>query len=240
VAAADALEARAIVHIRIFDTRTGTQLAVLDDLARAPGPRPPESVQTVGHLEFSSDGRALVANDGAVGAAVIWDLTTYQARVIVTRDVGQVSFLADGRLVLRGLNFRLTIHDPATLLPVAQLSGRSWASVVPHPHPSRSVLLSDNGCGNFDAQASTKTGTTLWDLDKQVEVGVGLALWCSSWSPDGTKFVAMDNASIQIWSMDVADWQRSACLVAARNLTDDEWTKYGPRTGGDRTATCPD
>lgn len=106
------------------------------------------------------------------------------------------------------------------------MGGRGSASLRPQFHPTQPLLKTDNGCGGVGVRVTG--GTQLWDIENGVEIGVGLPGYCASWAPDGKTIVTMDDTSIQIWSIDQRAWRDAACRAAGRNLTQDEWKKYGP------------
>lgn len=60
-----------------------------------------------------------------------------------------------------------------------------------------------------------------------------------AFSADGTQLLVADqNGSIQTWDLDPSTWRATACRLAGRELTEQEWQTYLP----DRpyTNTCPD
>ena len=166
----------------------------------------------------------------------LWDLETGKVTPVATTGANSITYANNGDLLMIGTNYRLSILDGRSLKSRLELAGRAGASIDGTFHPSKPLLLTDNGCAKA-VDDGPGWGLQLWDLERRVEIGIGLGLWCSAWSLDGERFVAADNRTIQIWSTDWEQWKRAACEAAGRNLTDDEWRTYVSDTV-ERHDTC--
>jgi hypothetical protein len=56
---------------------------------------------------------------------------------------------------------------------------------------------------------------------------------------DGKQLAVASEDRVTIWNFDTESWPDIACDIAGRNLTEEEWEQFGPRTIEYR-ATCPD
>ena len=61
----------------------------------------------------------------------------------------------------------------------------------------------------------------------------------SSVSPDGKTLITGDGAQMMRWDLDSERWRTTACAVAGRNLTAEEWAQYLP-DGEPHRRTCPE
>jgi hypothetical protein len=225
--------------VRVFDVQTGEQRWAFTDLYDIVTGMLPQSYLVPYSIAFSPDSRYVAASLIGGGALAMWDVTTGRATPIAKTGAGTIAYAESGDLLVIGTNYRLNILDGATLMSRLELAGRAGASIYGSLHPSKQLLLSDNGCGKpFDDGDGPGWGLQLWDLERRVEIGVGLNLWCAAWSTDGERFVATDNTSVQIWSTDWDQWKRAACAAAGRNLTETEWRTYVADTTPH--ATCTD
>ena len=88
----------------------------------------------------------------------------------------------------------------------------------------------------------------VWDLETTTQVGREITRApqaLGNWSGDGrwlTVPVGADERTephLEVWNLDTETWPEIACQLAGRNMTEDEWTEFGPRTI-ERRATCPE
>jgi WD40 repeat protein len=245
VAAGNILDAKSkfnpngIPTVRVFDVQTGALRWAFTDLGDIVTGVLPGGFLVPYSIAFSPDSRFVAATSIGGGAMAVWDLATGKVAPVATTGASTIAYAGNGDLLMIGSNYRLSILDGAALTPRFELAGRAGASLIGGFHPSKPVLLTNNTCGPVDEGNASPTGfgLQLWDLDRRVEIGVGLALLCAAWSLDGERFAAMDNTTIQIWSTDGDQWKRAACAAAGRNLTADEWRAYVSDTAP-RRDTC--
>jgi hypothetical protein len=115
----------------------------------------------------------------------------------------------------------VTLTAPADLRPIA---GR--VSVRPSSHPTEPLLITDTTCDLFENDVGS---IMLFDTEAGREIGTGFELNCGFWFPDGKSFMGKDGKTIQIWDTDPEKWVEAACRFAGRNLTENEWKRYGPQ-----------
>jgi WD40 repeat protein len=224
--AVDALVPEGKPTVRVFDVQTGELRWAFTELYNIATGVLPGSYLVPYSIAFSPDSRFVAATSFGGGALAVWDLVTGDATPVASSGASTIAYAHNGDLLLIGTNYRLSTLD-ATLKPRLELAGRAGASLFGAFHPSKQLLLTDNGCGKpFDNGGGHGWGLQLWDLERHVEIGVGLALWCAAWSFDGDRLAAMDNTTIQVWSTDWYQWKRAACAAAGRNLTEAEWRTY--------------
>ncbi|MGH8629990.1 MAG: WD40 repeat domain-containing protein, partial [Burkholderiales bacterium] len=84
----------------------------------------------------------------------------------------------------------------------------------------------------------------LWDVASRQRLGVRLTghtefVSSVAFSPDG-KTLASGSAdySIILWDVDPESWQKRACGIAGRNLTQLEWARYFGERGEPYRKTC--
>ena len=105
------------------------------------------------------------------------------------------------------------------LLGPVELFGTSWHE----PHPDRSWMATGGRDGTV----------RVWDLESRTQLGRALPSGQSgtiSWSPDGQLLAVPTTAGFVVWNYDTEAWPEIACQVGGRNLTDEEWDEFGPRT----------
>jgi WD40 repeat protein len=223
--AVDALVKGGRPTVRVFDVQTGELRWAFTDLYDIVTGILPQSYLVPYSIAFSPDSRFVAATSFGGGALAVWELATGRVTPIATSGASTIAYAPNGDLLVIGANYRLSVLDTASLKSRLELAGRAGASLFGAFHPSKQLLLTDNGCGKPHG-AGSGWGLQLWDLERRVDVGVGLAVWCAAWSFDGDRFAAMDDTTIQIWSTDWNQWKRAACAAAGRNLTENEWRTY--------------
>jgi WD40 repeat protein/DNA-binding SARP family transcriptional activator/tRNA A-37 threonylcarbamoyl transferase component Bud32/energy-coupling factor transporter ATP-binding protein EcfA2 len=236
VAASDLREILTTSALRVFDVGTGELVNTFTDLDTiVAGVLVSQVIRLINNIAFSADSKQVAALTLANGAAAVWDLATSNVRILAPRNLSSIAFSNDGSWLSTGnVQQEFELRDPVTLAVRLSMGGRGNASLRPQFNPAQPLLKSDNGCGGLGVRVNG--GTQLWDIEKGVEIGVGLPGYCAAWAPDGKTILTMDDTSIQIWSIDANEWRAAACRAAGRNLTQDEWKKYGPNAP--YRATC--
>jgi WD40 repeat protein len=227
---ADRVQESNATTLRVFDTESGAQLRLLDLGVGAAG-----AYRNVFSLSFSRDASRLAAGvvNGTEGLVWTWNepgsVTVPLPR---TQDVG---FDAAGKYLIGVGGSALTVYDAVDLSPIGEpVVGNRFGG--PTLSPRDSVLITQGSCAPFD-EALPFHDVVLWDVENRIEIGIGLRLNCGGWLPDGSGFFGKDSNSIQIWDIDPATWVEAACRLAGRNLTEQEWERYGPQAP--YAKTCP-
>jgi hypothetical protein len=88
---------------------------------------------------------------------------------------------------------------------------------------------------------SAQDGTTLWDVRSRKQVGISFpsrpgVLTAPIFEPNGRLLIDY-LADAAEWPMNVSAWERFACKVAGRNLTQAEWQDILPNRSYMRV--CP-
>lgn len=189
-------------------------------------------------VAYAPDGR-LIAVGLDSGNVVILDGHT--ARIERTISVPgalaitSLAFNAQGRLLVGGYDGVVSQYDPAT--------GRKLArDVLVEPSPVASLSV-DPAADRFAATGGTSGGLTLWDATSLQQFGAsfpgGLGQWGSAqFTSDGSQVVTVfADGSATVWPVSNAALMAHACEVAGRNLTQEEWKRFVPNGGYQRT--CP-
>ncbi|MEO5842163.1 MAG: hypothetical protein ABIQ73_09600 [Acidimicrobiales bacterium] len=241
VAAYNGLDLTSTSTVRVFDLDTGLLRMTLSDLdltttiATGAG----QTLRYVADLAFSPNSKELAAAN-VVGAAVLWDLDSQRATPLAAGggEVRWLNFDPTGReLVTVNSQGQLTFLDSANqTVRLARVGGRV-TTFRPQFNATKPLLLTDTTCSRPDESGDVTGSMQIWDTEVGIELGIGFPLTCATWAPDGTSFAAIDATSIQIWDIDPQTWVAAACRFVGRNLTQVEWTKYGPNKP--YRDTCP-
>ncbi len=188
-------------------------------------------------LAFSPDG-ATMASGGINGSVVLWDVASGTRRGEPIRGDGhRIESLAlspDGtKLAWAGVDNTIDIWDVLTRSQVGE----------PLRHDDQVLGIAFSPDGTTLASAAEDGTVMLWDVATGSQIGEPLRghdgrVLSVAFSPDGkTLGSAGFGGAIVLWRIDPQDWSATACRIANRNLTSEEWRQYL----GDEPyhATCP-
>ena len=209
--------------LQIFDLDSGEVAADLDELAAVTEDVDPLRGSHVTSLAFSADSHLLAAANHR-GAAMIWDLRTMAplGPPVATGDgeVLDIGFSVDGtEFATIGSDNTIRIRDVATREETGDpLRGPTGLAFRVHFNEAGQLLT-----GGSD-------GVRLWDTDAGLAIGrpFPLPAWSEfRWLPDGRHFLATGIDGIERWDTDPDAWYSLACELAGRDLTEDEWARFG-------------
>lgn len=222
--------------VHIYDVPNGKLATVLDPRSTDAAFQP-DAGDRSSALSFHPDRSVLAVVDNR-GDLRIWSTTDW-ARVTdlsspTGRRVAGARFTPDGdHLVVVDVVGQVTLLDSANYRAVRALrsAGRRTAD----------AQMAFNSEGRYMLLLAGPS-VTLWDLEAGGQIGdafpndtdnkIGIQ--------DGDEFpqlVTREGASRLIWDLDVGQWPSIGCRAAGRNLTDAEWTAFGPEDS-DLYQTC--
>jgi WD40 repeat protein len=192
--------------------------------------------KSVPSAAFSPYGKML-ASGGVDGTVVLWNVASrcpLGSPVSGHRGeaVTAVPFRPDGkavasvggvRLNLWSVTERRTFGSPVVLDPIDCERRQSLGGGVDFSLDGKMLVTGGNG------------RIVLWDLASRqplepVLYGWGLIETTQlAMAPDGSFIAASNGNGLVLWDIGLASWQRRACRVANRDLTEEEWNKFfGP------------
>jgi WD40 repeat protein len=184
------------------------------------------------------DGRFLAVGLDS-GNVVILDARTAKVdRTIKLPDslgIMSLTFMDSDRLLVGGWDGVVSQFDAAT-------GSRTARDVLVAPAPVASLSV-DPATERFATTGGTSGGLTVWDARTLQQFGSGfpggLGQWgTSAYTPDGERIVSLfADGSGTVWPVSLAALMSHACAVARRNLTQEEWKRFVPSGGYQRT--CP-
>jgi len=194
-------------------------------------------------VTFSRDG-SLVASASWDGTIVLWDTQTWlpQGEPLTghTGYVLDVAFSPDGNLLASaGEDGSIRLWDVKTQQPNGQpLQGAQEIIYSIAFSPDGQLLVS----GGEDRVGQQIT-LALCDLTSRLLIGVPLTghsgrVTDVAFHPNGQLVASSswDN-SVRLWDVSLEDWRTQACMVANRNLTEDERLRYFGSAAS--RLTCP-
>jgi WD40 repeat protein len=193
--------------------------------------------QPVTSLAFSPDGKILASGD-ASGAIILWDATTGQPRGQPLhghdQPVTSLAFSPDGKLLASGSS------DTTIVLWVAATGQEAGNALQGHTATVKRLAFSPDGATL--ASAGGDGAIVLWDIESKRQIGALVGhtdeVTGADFSPGGKTLVtgSIDRTIVR-WDVDPASWRERACVLANRNLYDDEWAEFVG--DGSRQKTCP-
>ena len=181
-----------------------------------------------GGLYFSPDGQEVAALGccSSLSTVASWDTRT--GRNLFTRRLANhataIAYSPDSRLLAVGT------EDGHVLF----WDARRGVQVAPALRVSAGTVaqISFSPDGTTMVASSYDTSTTLWDLRSHTQIAGSFpeepnTFTAPAFAPNG-KLIIDYNADAAQWPMNVGAWERFACQVAGRNLTQAEWRDILP------------
>jgi WD40 repeat protein len=181
----------------------------------------------------------LLAIGGENGAITFWDIDLGAQTNLVLQyssaPVNSLAFDSAGRyLASGGADGSVLIWD---------LDNPSNPPETFAGHSSRVIGLAFSPAGGVLASGSADGSIILWNIETRNAIGQPFEGPKSSVSalaidPSGNLLAAGHaDGSVLLWDISPESWQRKACQLASRNLTQAEWDKY--LSGTEYRETCP-
>jgi WD40 repeat protein len=221
-------------RLMLWDVRTRQSLgALLED------PK-----WSISGAAFSPDGKVLAS--GTVGSMVtLWDVARRQPLGAPVTVAGKQAadhfvFRRDGKLLVSQGNISLNVWDlsdgrtlgsPTTLDPIDRERRQGQGGgLAMNPEGTLIVTGGDNRLVLWDVASGQPLERVLWGWRGS---STRLAM-----SPDGTVVAASHDNEVLLWDVGLASWQRRACAIVNRDLTQAEWNKFvGPELPYRRTCS---
>ena len=187
--------------------------------------------------DFSSDGTRFAAAIQGGGALATFDTQSWQmVGEPIPADGAPIWYVEyspdDLYLMTSDPTGEVTLRDPETLAPTG-------APLIGH----RSPLGPGFGGVSFSPDnrrlvTSAEDELALWDIETRQQIGDHWPGGSGGASGDLSQALTLLGDHIVIWDLDTDRWFEVACHAAGRNLTRDEWERFGP-SDADYQATCP-
>ena len=189
---------------------------------------------------FTADGAAIVIS-GFLSVTVIFDPETGAPIGAPIGDDTTNAYLANN-----GPPGRLVVSDFAGVMKVVDIATRA---IVGPPMAGTAVPVSsvDVLPGGQQLLAVFHAGTEgevqLFDITTGRAIGASYPslgpFAAATVRPDGKVLITGDGTNMVRWNIDSDTWRQTACTIAGRNLTPEEWTQFLPN-GGAYRASCPE
>ena len=206
----------------VFDLKTGELLTELGTT----------QIQGVG---FNLDGTRL-ATHTEDGGIVVYDTDTWDLAMGPTAPgdapITIVEYSPNDRFLLAGDSTgTITLLDPESLAPIG-------APLIGHRSQLGPAFLAVFfGPDNRRLVTKAEDELAFWDLETRQQIGDFWPGERGGGSPDGRFAVSFLDEDVIIWDIDTDNWFDTACRAAGRNMTQEEWERFGPKDEEYR-ATC--
>lgn len=181
-------------------------------------------------LAFSPDNQYLVSG-GRDSIVRLWDVNTASAiggdLIGHSQEVISLAFSPDGSYFVSGGRDHLLVF-----WDVASRSLRQ--TLRQHGNWVNSLAFSPDG--RFLASGSRDQTAILWDVSEAAarQIGeplqIGTSINSVSFSADSSRLaLGGESGAVHIWQIGVEVWKETACAIANRNLTPEEWAAYFDR-----------
>jgi WD40 repeat protein/KaiC/GvpD/RAD55 family RecA-like ATPase len=190
------------------------------------------------YLLFSADGRRLVTAADTTGTISMINIAARHATWSMTTDAAhlhQVALSPDGRTLAvhsgDPSQGRLTLLDAPTGTPQRSTPLQSYGGVAYLHHGQWLIITGDRASPHAQLHDATTLQPIGVPFPTTDPYGDPIAV-----NDAGTAFSETEVNPL-LWNVDPADWIRTACTIAGRNLTRPEWRQYLPSRP--YRSTCP-
>jgi WD40 repeat protein len=213
--------------VDVYDLSSGRRTFRFDGLTRLR--TSPADFSVAQQVAFSGDSKQLLMM--SLEAVVLADVTTGEQRAVYAdrgSPFGAIDSSGTRILAAPALAAEYQVLDTATLRPLASgFTGR--VANRPVFNPTRNLVMTDGCCCPSIPTSKLLFPLELWDATTGDDIGTtGWRLNCGFWYPNGNGFVGYGER-IEFWDLDPQQWVDAACRFAGRDLTRDEWDRYGPK-----------
>jgi class 3 adenylate cyclase/WD40 repeat protein len=214
-----------------YEDGADAEIAVFDPATAAIGPK--VRVENFLSMAISRNGDRF-ATGGADGVVVYDGLTGQEVGAIPGSTRSGVFITPADQLFVSSIGGELTQYDLDTLEPIRTFGGsRGYVQRV-FGSLDGSIIVTNGGDRSvtlFDVASGVRLGAPITVADDALN---NIAL-----SPDGKRLAVNSSEGVQIWDLEPSHWTDTACRVAGRNLTREEWdTNIGDLAP--YRASCPD
>ena len=199
-------------------------------------PSSQEGDTIVEHIDVSPDGNFLASLSGETLA--IWNLQSQEPFPQILTSAGDDERFEN----YYGAWNQVVFHPDGTLLAAARRGGaidfweipsRSWIEQVMDLDQEGGIDSIEFSPDGYWLASSHQGWTNLWDVQTFQLVGQPIGYrdpWRKSsfiaFNPVGDLLAATTHMGINFWSLNINDWEATACDMANRNLTLEEWKTY--------------
>lgn len=191
---------------------------------------------------LSPDSRLLVTSATEDSAIKVWDL----------EHPGQWSELPSGgpdstliaALMFDGADSHIVAVDVFGQVVSWTKDGDTWTREMLEPNQQVGAVIASLAVGDhLEARLTTLDELGLYDADGAQVFGVRLSSSATAYgvglilTPDGKHLISGHSDRVIVWDLDPAAWSATACQIAGRNLSAEEWAKYFPNQPYRRTCS---
>jgi WD40 repeat protein len=181
-------------------------------------------------VAFSPDGKLLASGgntslglwDARTGAAVMGPVATDKDSDLKYLLEAQVAFSPDGKL--------LAYRQNGNGVALWDVAGRHLASRVLSAQRGTVTGLAFSRDGRFLATGAADGTVVLWDVAAQQPIGSPFsgmgAVEGLAFRPNEGTLAVLGDKRLLIWDVNEGSWRETACRIANRNLTRDEWSRF--------------